>query len=78
MKVQRAILEALDSTDPHVMPEVTVWSDVRLRVSPAPSLAEVQRELQALQIKTEIVGVRDDDRGMCYKLTANGKARLAS
>ena len=77
MKLERMILEVLALCDPYLLPERSLMSDVNL-MRPEPALESEMREaLASLERKRQIVGIRNEDRGVQWKITGNGKARMA-
>ena len=79
MNLERTILEQLDLGGDYLQPQRGLIARVNLAlpVGQNPTLAEVERALQSLEGKRQVTGQNSEDRGRLWKITANGRARLA-
>ena len=81
MNLQRAILTALDrvcgATTHFALPEATLQADVNMQLAQPVTLSELRHDLASLEGKSQVVSVRDEDKGLMWKITTNGRARLA-
>ncbi len=73
---QLAALKALDSLGPYTLPENALFSDVHAWLSGPISYTEFRKVLTDLEHKRLAVCIDGED-GQRWKITDNGKARLA-
>lgn len=77
MNLQLTILEALRDIGARLMPEPTLLNQVRLSQPHAVTAAQLAAELKALESKNQVVGDPNEDTGTKWKITSEGKLRLA-
>lgn len=79
MKLDRAILEALDAAfDSRPLSIAAILGMVGNELPTRPTLSEVEKECDRLEAKRQIVSLNDEDIGRVCKITASGRARALS
>lgn len=78
MNLCRTVLETLKPCGDYALPEETLHSSVNLRLAESVTLTQLKEALGELEAKTQVVSVKDEDKGRMWKITAHGRARLAS
>lgn len=73
---QRIILQELAQTAEFLMPESSLHTFVNLRLPQPLTGTELSAALRSLESKLQVISVRHEDQ-LKWKITANGKARLA-
>ena len=74
-KKEFAILEALRSAEPYMVPDASIFGDANIRSSVPLSYTEFRRLLTDLEEQRRVVCVDGED-GRKWKITDDGKARL--
>lgn len=76
-QMKRAILAALHDTHPFLLPETSLFADMNLRLSESVSKIEFASALRELNGQKRVLCIKDEDEQPKWKITDNGKARLA-
>lgn len=74
----RDILRSLAACGSYALPEQTLRHHVNLVLAEPITLTTLRERLASLEAKGQVVSVQDEDRGTMWKITAQGRARLAS
>lgn len=77
MNIELTILTALDLHAPVPMRQEVILSDVRSLTAERPTSTEVQRALDKLEGKNQVIGISNEDKGTMWKITTEGTMRLA-
>jgi uncharacterized protein YpbB len=75
-KKQFAILEALRSAEPYMVPDASLFGDANIWSSIPLSYTEFRKLLTELEEKRRVVCIDNED-GKKWKITDAGRARLA-
>lgn len=78
--IKLAILRCLKRTpEGYCQPDDSLIAEVSLAVQPRPTLLEIEEALSALEISSDIVGIRNDLTGeRKWRITDTGKLALAT
>ena len=76
MNLQLEILSVLRECDGHLVLRSTLVASLRLR-DRKESLAEIDAAIRTLESRDEVVGTTNRDTGSKWKITDEGKVRLA-
>ena len=81
MNIERAILVALDRmagpSGHYSEPELSLLADVCAILNEPVTLTPLRRACASLETKRQVVSVPSEDKGTMWKITADGRARLA-
>lgn len=72
-----ALLSALDAVGDYLLPKETLFADINLRLSSRITPTEFDGLLREQEEKQRIISQRDEFQKLKYKITDNGRARLA-
>ena len=72
-----ALLSSLDAVGDYLLPHDTLFADVNLRLSERITPTEFESLLRGQEEKHRIISQRDEFGKLKYKITDNGRARLA-
>jgi len=72
-----ALLSALDAVGDYLLPKDTLFADVNLRLSTRITPTEFESLLRDQEERHRIISQRDEFSKLKYKITDNGRARLA-
>jgi hypothetical protein len=72
-----AILSALKDVGNYLLPQTTLFADVSIRLGQPITHTEFRELLCDAEAKGRVVSVRDEDGTLKWKITDNGRARLA-
>jgi hypothetical protein len=72
-----ALLQSLDAVGDYLLPHDTLFADMNLRLSIRLTPTEFEKLLTEQEKKHRIISQRDEFQNVKYKITDNGRARLA-